>query len=321
MVYTSGEKRITITPGMTHEEIVPFVPELYHKIRLGRGVPREKPPRWKVIRDRCFLRFRLLVPGMEIQPFPRFLGWMSPGDELVPLIQSLIHLPGLRGNPRRTYPKTAAGPNFPGTFDTYTASIVRQWQEKGRPELGDLGNSLADLGLSWKVSARAIDDTQVELRVGRLTHSKRGGAQDLVSIADVGFGVSQCLPVLVSLLVASPGQLVYLEQPEIHLHPKAQRRLAHLLCKAATRGVKLVVETHSALLIREVQTLVATKAMSKDDVVLHWFRRSDEGATVVTSADLDDSGAYGDWPEDFDSTELEAEQAYLDAVERRGTDE
>jgi predicted ATPase len=127
--------------------------------------------------------------------------------------------------------------------------------------------------------------------------------------------------VLVSLLVASPGQLVYLEQPEIHLHPKAQRRLAHLLCKAATRGVKLVVETHSALLIREVQTLVATKAMSKDDVVLHWFRRSDEGATVVTSADLDDSGAYGDWPEDFDSTELEAEQAYLDAVERRGTDE
>ena len=51
----------------------------------------------------------------------------------------------------------------------------------------------------------------------------------MVSIADVGFGVSQVLPVLVALIVAEPGRLVYLEQPELHLHPRAQVALAQVL--------------------------------------------------------------------------------------------
>jgi predicted ATPase len=88
--------------------------------------------------------------------------------------------------------------------------------------------------------AEQKDETQVELKVGRLPHGLQGGAHDLVSIADVGFGVSQALPVLVALLAAEPGQLVYVEQPEIHLHPSAQRALATVLSEAARRGVSLL---------------------------------------------------------------------------------
>jgi len=198
------------------------------------------------------------------------------------------------------------------------ASLVFQWQTDKSDKLTELGTSMEELGLSWKVTAKAIDDTQVELRVGRLPHGKRGGAHDMVSIADVGFGVSQSLPVLVALIEAKAGQIVYLEQPEIHLHPKAQRGLARTLCRAAMRGVVLIVETHSALLLREVQTLVALGKMPKDQVTFHWLQRNEEGATIVSTAALDDDGAYGDWPEDFDATELDAEQAYLDAVEQPG---
>ena len=79
----------------------------------------------------------------------------------------------------------------------------------------------------------------------------------MVSIADVGFGVSQVLPVLVALIVAEPGRLVYLEQPELHLHPRAQVALAQVLAAAAKRGVRVVAETHSSLLLLAVQTLVA----------------------------------------------------------------
>jgi predicted ATPase len=173
------------------------------------------------------------------------------------------------------------------------------------------------MGLTWKVEAQPVDDTQVELRVGRLPHSRSGGDHDLVSVADVGFGVSQSLPVLVALIVAEPGQVVYLEQPEMHLHPRAQRRLAHVLADAANRGVIVVAETHSALLLREVQTLVATGKLSTDKVKMHWVQRQEDGRTVVTPADLDENGAYGDWPEDFDEVELNAEKAYLDAVESK----
>ncbi len=135
-----------------------------------------------------------------------------------------------------------------------------------------------------------------------------------MNIADVGFGVSQMLPVLVALLVARPGQLVYIEQPELHLHPQAQTALAPILAAASERGVKVVIETHSALLLRAVQTLVARSELPPARVKLHWFQRDDAGMTAITSADLDENGAFGHWPEDFDDVMLNAEAAYLDAV-------
>ncbi|HTW66410.1 MAG TPA: AAA family ATPase, partial [Bryobacteraceae bacterium] len=136
-------------------------------------------------------------------------------------------------------------------------------------------------------------------------------------IADVGTGVSQVLPVLVALRAAEPGRLVYLEEPEIHLHPRAQTKLADALAKAAKRGVRVVAETHSALLLRAIQTLVAKGELDPDLVVFHWFTRDRDGVTRVTPAELDANGAFGDWPEDFGDVALRSEQEYLDAVEGR----
>lgn len=317
MVYAGGNKKIEIVPDMSHEEIIRMLPHLkslcLHLENPGKLV------RWAVYRERCFLAFEIIADG---EPRRR-IDFVGPHgifsiNNFIRHIQSVIHLPGLRGNPRRTYPAAASGQYFQGTFEPYVASVIAQWQTEKSGRLADLGAALEDMGLSWTVKAKRIDDTQVELRIGRLVHSKRGGAHDLVSIADVGFGVSQSLPVVVALLAARPGQLVYLEQPEIHLHPKAQRRLANILKTAVERGVTTVVETHSALLLKEIQTLVAMKQLSKDDIKLYWFQRGEDGSTTVTPADLDENGAYGNWPEDFDQTELEAEKAYLDAVEANG---
>jgi len=79
----------------------------------------------------------------------------------------------------------------------------------------------------------------------------------------------------------------------------------------------VVVETHSALLLREMQTLVATAKLPGDLVKLHWFKRNaDDGITQLFTADLDKNGAYGDWPEDFGEIQLASEKDYLDAVEK-----
>ena len=139
----------------------------------------------------------------------------------------------------------------------------------------------------------------------------------MVSIADVGLGVSQVLPVLVALIVAEPGQLVYLEQPEMHLHPRAQGTLARVLADAAKRGVRVVAETHSSLLLLAIQTLVAEGDLSPELVKLHWFTRGEDGATKIDTADLDDAGAYGDWPEDFDDVDLKAQSRYIKAAQSR----
>ena len=90
------------------------------------------------------------------------------------------------------------------------------------------------------------------------------------------------------------------------------------MADTARRGVRLIVETHSALLLLSVRTLIADGKLDPELVKLHWFTlRPEDGSSAVTTADFDQDGAYGDWPEDFGDVELAAEGKYLDAVEQR----
>jgi predicted ATPase len=264
---------------------------------------------YTVIRNRCFL-----LPQAIPQEGATITFLIGAQVHLLILIQNLLHVPGLRGNPERSYPVAAVGEQFPGSFESYAASVITHWQSsKDVTKMAALQDAAIHLGLTNSVVAKSINDTQVELRVGRTLHSD---ASDTVSIADVGIGVSQTLPVLVALLAAKPGQLVYLEQPEIHLHPRAQTAMAQVLADAAMRGVRVVAETHSSLLLLGIQTLVAEGKLPPELVKLHWFERGDDGATTIRSADLDEGGRFGDWPEDFGDVSLDAQYRFLDAAER-----
>ena len=230
-------------------------------------------------------------------------------------IVNSVHLPGLRGTPERSYNLTNTGPWYPGRFEHYAASIIHEWQGAEDERLEILADALHTLGLTGQVSTEKIGDIGIEIKVGRLPHD-RSNETDMVNITDVGLGVSQVLPVLVALIAADPGRLVYVEQPELHLHPNAQVALAHVLVDAANRGVRVVAETHSSLLLLQVQTLVAEGKLPKELIKLHWFTRSEDGITEVASVNLDEAGTYGDWPVDFDDVDLSAQSRYLDAVDK-----
>ena len=288
----------TLYPKMPSEEIRSLADQDPMLKDLGKDFDVVK-------RSGCFL-------GLESRAGHRSLNITH--DLAFNLVNS-IHLPGLRGNPERTYKLTSTGPRYPGRFENYVASIIHKWQEKTDERLEMLAEALYRLGLTGQVGTEKIGDTSIELRVGRLPDD-RAGETDMVSIADVGFGVSQVLPVLVALIVAEPRRLVYLEQPELHLHPRAQVALARVLADAAKRGVRVVAETHSSLLLLAIQTLVAEGSLPRALVKLHWFTRDDNGATTITPAELDEAGAYGNWPEDFDDVDLEAQSRYLDAADR-----
>ncbi len=239
------------------------------------------------------------------------------GERSIHDARSLIYLPGLRGNPERSYPIGVGGPFFPGSFNDYAASVIHHWQLMNDPRLDGLSRVLGAIGLARRVVPTRLDDTRVELRVGRLPPAARGGARDTVNIADVGFGVSQTLPVLVALLAAAQGQIVFIEQPELHLHPRAQAALAGPLVAAAKRGVRVVAETHSSALILAIQTLVAKGEIAPEHVSLNWFSRDESGQTRVTEAELGADGSYGDWPSDFDAVELGLHDAYMTEVEKQ----
>ncbi len=306
--YNDDEGITILWPEMTTEEIMAAYPQ------WGEVCLEDSPNNLlRIERNRCFLELKLF----NISEVP-FSGATGLGSIFSNAILSLIHVPALRGNPERNYKKTSVGPMFPGTFEIYAASIIHHWQATEDTRLNDLGTALERLGLTWKVRSKKVDDVSVEVMVGRFIHETNGNSKDLVSIADVGFGISQILPVIVALLTAEPGQLVYIEQPEIHLHPLAQTAMAQILADAANRGVKVVAETHSSLLLLGIQSLVAEGKLSPDKVKLHWFkRRAEDGVTEVSSADLDKAGAFGDWPEDFSSAEMDADARYIHAAEAR----
>jgi hypothetical protein len=271
-----------------------------------------------VERDRCILL--LHVEDVHTHDVRGVLLPEPLAEEVLSQLQSLIHLPGLRGNPERSYLSMPIGDRFAGPFHPYTASVIAHWQDKSDERIRRLGDWLARLELSSTAIAQRLDATRVELRVSRLPGRAKTTGKDLVNIADVGIGVSQVLPLLVALLVAEPGQIVYVEQPEIHLHPSAEVALSEILLEAAHRGVIVVAETHSQRLLRGIQTAVAGDSSLAPLVKLHWFSREKDGATRVDSADLDEHGAFGDWPEDLADVELAIEERYLRAAMAQGAE-
>jgi len=169
------------------------------------------------------------------------------------------------------------------------------------------------LDLASNVSAKKINEVQIAIEVSRSLNSD---INDSVNLSDVGFGLSQVLPILVALIESNKNNIIYIEQPEIHLHPKAQFKLAKIFCDYVKKGKKIIVETHSSIFIRGLQIEVAEKKLSSSLFSLNWFIQDENGDTSISQATFDDCGTFGEWPSDFDDVYLTAESKYLDAVEQ-----
>jgi predicted ATPase len=142
----------------------------------------------------------------------------------------------------------------------------------------------------------------------------RGEASNL---KDVGVGVSQVIPVIVAALFADPGHIVIVEEPESHLHPLAQRKLAELLTQVSKqRKVQFVVETHSEHLFRRMQTLIAREEIATSDAAMYFVEREGKNARLLPLK-VDDLGRVINWPKEFfgDALGETREQAAL-AIKR-----
>lgn len=141
----------------------------------------------------------------------------------------------------------------------------------------------------------------------RYREPQAGG--DWVKAANMGFGVSYALPVIVGGLLAPKGGLLLVENPEAHLHPQGQSAMGAFLARIAASGVQVVVETHSDHVLNGVRRAVAIdKTVSADDVRIHWFGREPEPTSLTLSPGGDLSG----WPEGF----FDQIDADLDALSR-----
>jgi predicted ATPase len=154
---------------------------------------------------------------------------------------------------------------------------------------------LKELGLiyDFKVEPIAKGNNIYQVQVQKTASSAE------VLITDVGFGVSQILPVLVLCYYVPEGSIILLEQPEIHLHPSVQFRLADVFVDAMkNRGVQIVVESHSEHLLRRLQLRVAEAGISPAEIALY-FCDIDEAGSKLTPLEVDLFGSIKNWPKDF----------------------
>lgn len=115
----------------------------------------------------------------------------------------------------------------------------------------------------------------------------------------VGFGLTQVLPIVVAALSAEIGDILLIENPEVHLHPVGQALMGQFLADVARAGVQVVVETHSDHVLNGVRRAVRAARLPPEQVAIHFFmRRSAETAQVI-SPQLDSYGNIDTWPEGF----------------------
>lgn len=176
---------------------------------------------------------------------------------------------------------------------------------------------LREMGVIHSFSLKRIAEHRkdYEVRVKKTEHSPE------VLITDVGFGVSQVLPVLVMCYYVPEGSVLLLEQPELHLHPSAQCWLADVFIDAIrNRNVQIIVESHSEHFVRRLQRRIAERLIDANQTALY-FCQMKNSRSIIEKLDIDMLGDIKNWPADFFGDEMGELTAKTEAAMNRRVEE
>lgn len=239
------------------------------------------------------------------------------------LMSSIYYLGPLREYPSRSYlwageRPTGVGRRGEQAIPALLASreTIQPQKKKGarRKTLEEyVAEWLKKLGVIHDFKLKQIADNRKDYEVRITTHPNAPE----VLITDVGFGVSQVLPVIVLCFYAPEGSTVILEQPEIHLHPSIQAGLADVFIDAIkTRGIQIILESHSEHLLTRLQRRIAEEQIDSDNVKLY-FAENSNGISNLSALDLDVFGNIRNWPANFFGDSMEDLAAMTDATINR----
>lgn len=222
------------------------------------------------------------------------------------LFNRVFYLGPLREHPKRQYTWAGSRPGDMGVRGERVVDALLAAREagaylsygKGRPR-----QTLDECVASWLKKLGLVEHFEVRpVAAGSKLFQvwvRRSQKSPEVLLTDVGFGVSQILPVIALCYYVPPGSILILEQPEIHLHPRVQAGLADVFIEAIqTRGIQIVLESHSEHLLRRLQRRIAEETFQPEQTALY-FSKINNGESVLENLRIDDFGNIENWPEDF----------------------
>jgi predicted ATPase len=234
-------------------------------------------------------------------------------------LKNIQYLGPLRDSPKHTYSWSGAAPSNVGKQGENTIAALLAARVGGN-KVGDIplenyiAQKLKDLGL---IDSFRLEELREGTNIFRVL-VRRTPESPEVSLTDVGFGVSQVLPVLVLCYYVPEGSTILLEQPELHLHPSVQSGLADIFIDAyQKRGVQIILESHSEHLLRRLQRRIAEEEILPTDVNLY-FCSLEKGESKLEALELDEYGNIHNYPKDFFGDRFEEMAAMTEkAIERR----
>ena len=219
------------------------------------------------------------------------------------LWQNVYYLGPLRDYPQRQYLWTGEKPQDVGKRGEFAVAALLASQKLDKNSLIEewVAEKLRDLKLIDDFTVKPIGENSqyYEVRV------RRSPTAPSVLITDVGFGVSQILPVLVLCYYVPKGSTIILEHPAIHLHPSVQAGLADVLIDGIkSRNLQVILESHSEYLLRRLQRRVAEEQLNNEEAALYFCDTDNSGKSQLTPLELDTFGNIRNWPKDFFGDEL-----------------
>lgn len=177
---------------------------------------------------------------------------------------------------------------------TITMLANESIQSKKRPHLTQIASWLAHLGLGKELEVGRIGSSDLF----NVTLTLRDGKK--FSLSDLGYGISQVLPVLTQCTFAPPGSTLLFEQPELHVHPLAAKKLAKIFIDTAkNKGSHICIETHSPELVGAFIASIRDKTVSRNDVVIYKVARHAQ-KTRLEEIEVDEHGETGvEWRRDL----------------------
>jgi len=223
------------------------------------------------------------------------------------LAENVLYLGPLRVGPRATYGIGASveNSNIPlgesGEFlakRMFTDDTPRAYPIVEQGKIKDARFTLEEAVTFWyKQLAATGEENSISVDApNRQGYPLKIGTRTL---ANVGFGASQILPVLGLCLSASPGDLILLEQPELHLNPGMQQKLADFLLIMSKTGRQVIVETHSEYLITRLRRNAATDSEDHKYFTIIFVERDAKTGTSYRTVHVDEQGDLSEWPKGF----------------------
>ncbi|TGE10343.1 DUF3696 domain-containing protein [Hymenobacter fodinae] len=198
--------------------------------------------------------------------------------------------------PQRTYYQKSGSKrkvNFSG--EGYVDQLV-EWEEKNDIKMTKLKDTLIDLELATDIKSHKLKGGRFELKLKTSEKSFQS------SLSDVGFGLSQFLPIIVADLQLGSNSLLAVSQPEIHLHPKVQANFANYLTKQINENNKqYIIESHSEYLINRIRLLIAEGELSTNDVKVYYLEKV-ANTSILHEVNFEKDGRITGAPDSFFDT-------------------